>query len=216
MVMQSFSKILCGGVALSLGLLASMPNSAQAATFDFTVLGATNLGTSEVFTSLDMSTSLTVFGFADLTPIGSPTTGNIIQSLQGLGVENAPPTNTNVGIRNRVGRTGSTIEGLEFSFTSSTNLNSVNFDGFAPGSQFRVAVDGTIDPTIFSVGSLVNLPLTGTDFTFYPSDDASQFRIAGMTVTESPQIPEPSSLLGLVALGGIAAVSRLKNKQKQL
>jgi hypothetical protein len=190
--------ITTAGIVLGLGAIAT--SEANATTFNF----------SSSSTIRDSSLSFTE-GKIDLTVTGSDTNGSrdVIQNSHGLGVKGGSLDFSEVdglGLN----------ETLLLAFDKTVNLMSATFS----------AVDGSDEFTLFVDGDLLvssNIPNNNTfSFTnFAPDNQGSQFAFSVndfnddyyLKNIEVESVPEPASVLSLLALGTLGASSSFKRKK---
>ncbi len=141
-----------------------------------------------------------------------------------------------LGVRSSPGDTSSQLDAfgpdefLRFTFNQEVNLLSTIFEAAGSGDEFDAGVDG-VDLLITSTLGTDNLrsfpgagfpgstdrlvdfsalPTMGSVFDFYTTDTFDDYRIR--TIEISQTVPEPASLLGLLAIGAVATGKVLKRK----
>lgn len=205
---------------------------AEAISFTANLTGnAGNLSSSEIFGDFEIT------AYKNFTNFQNNSVGFLQQNINGLGVGNAPPSFFgNDNIEGRVGRRnqrtltffGRTIvlqtqawEALGVELIPSLNniekvsIDSLTFGAFSVGSFDLYANEVFVDS--FEISSLFANTLelsafgiTGTRFVIQPTNTSSSFRLQAIDYTK---IPEPSVVIGLVALGGVLIGTR-KVKRK--
>ncbi|MBD2569867.1 MULTISPECIES: PEP-CTERM sorting domain-containing protein [Nostocaceae] len=146
---------------------------------------------------------------------------NVYQSILGLGVANNNNI-LNVGGNQIDGGTG-LGETLKLTFTNTAvKLLSATFSRVGSNDSFKLLVDGNqFIAADIPGGNFLDLDIS--KFTFSPSPTGTVF---GFTVTdgnddylvkyvEVEAVPEPASVLGLLAFGAMGAGSMIKRKQQQ-
>lgn len=223
-LVKKVSMAATGAVVVTLGTI-SVASNASAITFTGSggSIPDSNGSTPGVFSSnINVSNNFTVGDVTvTLNNLTHTWVGDLIATLTNLN------TGTSVTLFNRVGSTtpsgvgDSSNLGGTYSFNNSftgnlwTTAAALNSTQVIPsGNYFSTTVGGAVSPlSAFAGGSS-----SGTwrlRITDNSSLDTGSLGSWSLNLAQAQSVPEPASVLGLLAVGALGATSRLKRKQQQ-